>query len=105
MIRAYGVRLATKMCQEIIESKVCFGFHFYTLNREVAVREILHNLNMWNPNGTSAKGLPWQTSANERRAKEAIRPIFWSTRTKSYLMVLLPPSSFPSLFLPLLLPL
>jgi len=86
MIRAYGVQLATKMCQEIIESKVCFGFHFYTLNREVAVREILQNLNMWNPNGTAAKGLPWQTSANERRAKEAIRPIFWSTRPKSYLM-------------------
>jgi len=42
---------------------------------------------MWNSQGTCSKDVPWLTSANEKRSKEGIRPIFWSARPKSYLMV------------------
>jgi methylenetetrahydrofolate reductase (NADPH) len=86
-IRSFGVSYATKMCRELLESKCTWGFHFYTLNRETAVIEILQNLSMWNPSMT-VKEKPWLTSANQKRAGESIRPIFWSGRPKSYLMVL-----------------
>jgi len=52
---------------------------------QVAVKQILKNLNLWKCKST--KHLPWQTSANDRRCNEFVRPIFWSTRPKSYLMV------------------
>lgn len=43
---------------------------------------------MWhNRGGASCKDMPWLTSANEKRSNEGIRPIFWSGRPKSYLMV------------------
>lgn len=43
--RAYGVELATQMCEELIRHGVP-GFHFYTLNRVESTREVLHNLHM-----------------------------------------------------------
>eukprot|EP00012_Vannella_robusta_P014460 CAMPEP_0206210342 /NCGR_PEP_ID=MMETSP0166-20121206/17479_1 /ASSEMBLY_ACC=CAM_ASM_000260 /TAXON_ID=95228 /ORGANISM="Vannella robusta, Strain DIVA3 518/3/11/1/6" /LENGTH=531 /DNA_ID=CAMNT_0053631975 /DNA_START=1 /DNA_END=1592 /DNA_ORIENTATION=+ len=85
-IRKYGVSISVKLCREILESKAANGFHFYTLNREVAVKEILTELGMWNPKGVASKEMPWLTSANEKRSNEGIRPIFWSGRPKSYLM-------------------
>jgi len=84
-IRAFGVDIAARMCKELLASKLTIGFHFYTLNREVAVKEILLKLDMWKPTLT-IKEKPWLTSANEKRANESIRPIFWSGRPKSYLM-------------------
>lgn len=42
---------------------------------------------MWQSRGSTAKDMPWLTSANEKRSNEGIRPIFWSGRPKSYLMV------------------
>ena len=43
--RAYGVELATQMCEELIRRGVP-GFHFYTLNRVESTREVLHNLRL-----------------------------------------------------------
>lgn len=43
--RAYGVELATRMCEELIAHGVP-GFHFYTLNRVLSTREVLHNLRL-----------------------------------------------------------
>lgn len=83
-IRTYGIQLATQMCRDLMAAGIAPGFHFYTLNREVAVKQILKNLNLWKT--TCTKNLPWQTSANDRRCNEHVRPIFWSTRPKSYLM-------------------
>ena len=59
------------------------GLHFYTLNRELATMEILKGLGMWceSPHRT----LPWKMSANHKRVTEDVRPIFWSTRPKSYI--------------------
>ena len=43
--RAYGVELATRMCEDLISHGVP-GFHFYTLNRVESTREVLQNLHM-----------------------------------------------------------
>ncbi|XP_004343584.1 mthfr-prov protein [Capsaspora owczarzaki ATCC 30864] len=88
-IRRYGVHLATNMCRELLDrvdefgNRMIQGVHFYTLNREVAVREILLQLGLWSE---GPRSLPWKTSANERRSSEDVRPIFWSCRPKSYLL-------------------
>lgn len=59
------------------------GVHFYTLNREVAVVEILEQLDLWKK--CPQKVLPWRTAVNHKRQTEDVRPIFWSSRVKSYL--------------------
>lgn len=46
-IRRYGIDLSVKMCLELIEAKVAPGFHFYTLNRELATKAILEELGLW----------------------------------------------------------
>lgn len=43
--RAYGVELATAMCEELIRYGVP-GFHFYTLNRVHSTQEVLENLGL-----------------------------------------------------------
>jgi methylenetetrahydrofolate reductase (NADPH) len=43
--RAYGVELATRMCEKLIRYGVP-GFHFYTLNRVESTRDILLNLRL-----------------------------------------------------------
>lgn len=61
------------------------GIHFYTLNREVAVIQILKQLSMWCEDPLSLKSLPWKAPANHKRHTEDVRPIFWSMRPKSYI--------------------
>jgi methylenetetrahydrofolate reductase (NADPH) len=84
-VRNYGVHLAVKMCKELFESGVVNGLHFYTLNREVAVIEILKQLGLWCEDPLARKALPWKRSANSRRESEDVRPIFWASRPKSYI--------------------
>jgi methylenetetrahydrofolate reductase (NADPH) len=43
--RAYGVELATRMCDELIREGVA-GLHFYTLNRVPSTAEVLRNLGL-----------------------------------------------------------
>jgi methylenetetrahydrofolate reductase (NADPH) len=81
-IRNFGIDLAVKTCQKILASDTTLGLHFYTLNREVAVVSILEKLGMWNK--CASKILPWPLPANHRRCSEDVRPIFWSSRPKSY---------------------
>jgi methylenetetrahydrofolate reductase (NADPH) len=84
-IRVYGIETTVKMCQELLASGDVYGLHFYTLNREVAVTEILRRLSLWNADPLPRQ-LPWQvTPANgKQRQCEDVRPIFWSIRPKSY---------------------
>ena len=71
-----------------------FGLHFYTLNREVATMEILKGLGMWAE--SPQRMLPWKLSANPKRCGEEVRPIFWSSRPKSYIHRTLSWDDFPN---------
>ncbi|XP_066915581.1 methylenetetrahydrofolate reductase (NADPH)-like [Clytia hemisphaerica] len=82
-IRKYGVKQATEMCRELLQSDDVPGLHFYTLNREVATIEILRNVGLWKKYQIH-RPLPWKHSAHTKRIKEDVRPIFWAIRPKSY---------------------
>lgn len=85
-VRSYGVHLAVQMCRELLDSGVVNGLHFYTLNREVAVVDILKQLGLWCEDPLAMKALPWKQSGNsKRRCSEDVRPIFWASRPKSYI--------------------
>ena len=81
-IRKYGIDQTVKIIRTLFESGDVQGLHFYTLNREVATIEILKRVGMWCDDPQRA--LPWKRTANHTRMEEEIRPIFWSTRPKSY---------------------
>jgi len=81
-VKRYGIKLCTRMCEELIESGVR-ALHFYTLNLEKAVTDIVQNLRIGN---STPRVLPWRLSANSnRKEKEHVRPIFWSNRPTSYM--------------------
>ena len=82
-IRKYGVHLATEMCRELLNSEEVPGLHFYTLNREIATKEVLRALGLWKQYHVH-RPLPWKHSAHSKRTQEDVRPIFWATRPKSY---------------------
>ncbi len=81
-IRNYGVDLAFDLCKQLLDSGRVNGLHFYTLNREVATIQILKRLGMWCEE--PKRSLPWKPTANHNRCQEAVRPIFWRARPKSY---------------------
>lgn len=85
-VKAYGVTLASNMCKTIIQADtkgLVHGLHFYTLNLEKSVRLVLAGLRM--DTGAARKKLPWRPSAEAKREKEAVRPIYWANRPKSYI--------------------
>jgi len=82
-IKTVGVELAVKMCRELLDNGV-HGLHFYTLNREVSIIETLKALTLWKQYNLH-RTLPWKPSSHTKRMKEDVRPIFWSTRPKSYI--------------------
>jgi len=80
----YGIDQATAMCQKLIENGVP-GLHFYTLNLEHSVSRILQSLGLVASQGT-IKELPWrQSTSDDRKTSEDVRPIYWSNRPVSYL--------------------
>jgi len=81
-IRKYGVYQATQMCKDLLNSGMVNGLHFYTLNKEIATISILKNIGLWNEE--PVRPLPWNVPASYKRCTEGVRPIFWSTRPKSY---------------------
>eukprot|EP00118_Oscarella_pearsei_P005553 m.25641 g.25641 ORF g.25641 m.25641 type:complete len:662 (+) comp28853_c0_seq4:64-2049(+) len=82
-IREYGIQQCFQLCKALLDYGAP-GIHFYTLNREMATREVLLQLGMWNED-PAERPLPWQTSAHPKRVQEDVRPIFWATRPKSYI--------------------
>ncbi|KAH9514166.1 hypothetical protein Btru_030452 [Bulinus truncatus] len=81
-IRKYGIDQSVEMCRALLKSGIVPGLHFYTLNREVAVKEVLKQLGMWTEK--APRPLPWKQSANYTRCDEDVRPIFWRSRPNSY---------------------
>ena len=80
----YGIEQASKMCEQLINEGAP-GLHFYTLNLEYSVTEILSSIGLVSRNESDRK-LPWrQSSDSERKSSEDVRPIFWSNRPVSYL--------------------
>eukprot|EP00794_Sanderia_malayensis_P015454 gene15454-17038_t len=82
-IRQFGVKFAVNLCKQLLASGEVPGLHFYTLNRELATKEVLQRLGIWLED-IHQRPLPWKTSAHTKRFQEDVRPIFWSTRPKSY---------------------
>lgn len=82
-VKNYGIDLATQMCEELAATGSP-GLHFYTLNLESAVGEILKNLG-YGGDVHSHRQLPWRPSTMPGRRSEDVRPIFWSNRPKSYM--------------------
>jgi methylenetetrahydrofolate reductase (NADPH) len=83
-VKQYGVQLATRMCRRLLAAgAVCL--HFYTLNLEKSVVDILEALGFITPQKAQSNELPWAESQVSRRGGESVRPIFWSNRPHSYM--------------------
>lgn len=86
----YGISYAAEMCKQLLESGHVHGLHFYTLNRETSVSQILEKLGM-SHNDEQDSGMrkfPWMPGpAQARRGQmEHVRPIFWTSRPRSYMI-------------------
>jgi methylenetetrahydrofolate reductase (NADPH) len=93
-VREYGVNLCAKMCSKLIELGAP-GLHFYTLNLESSVTEVLQKLELLTDCRTR-RPMPWRASTVENRRGEEVRPIFWSNRPKSYLARTMSWDDFPN---------
>ncbi|KAK3727352.1 hypothetical protein RRG08_018336 [Elysia crispata] len=83
-IRQYGIFKAVEICRELLNSGMVPGIHFYTLNREKAVTQVLKELGLWSEK--IQRPLPWKQTANHNRIEEEVRPIFWRCRPNSYVL-------------------
>jgi methylenetetrahydrofolate reductase (NADPH) len=93
-VRAFGVDLCASMCRELFEIGAP-GLHFYTLNLESSVTEILQEIKLLE-DCRSRRSMPWRASTVESRRGEEVRPIFWSNRPKSYLARTMSWDDFPN---------
>ena len=107
-VRSLGVDIMVNLCRKCLDDGAP-SLHFYTLNLEGSVRNIIGRLQSspLNVTGTSSgqnsqqqeqqkqqrvqarnpsrRRLPWRASTLPGREKEDVRPIFWANRPKSYL--------------------
>ncbi|KAH9506282.1 hypothetical protein DERF_011022 [Dermatophagoides farinae] len=83
-IRSYGIEWTIHLCRQLMKSGLTPGLHFYTLNRQYATTTIVKALEI-GYTSCPHKPLPWRHAANHRRCSETVRPIFWSSRPKSYM--------------------
>lgn len=77
----FGVHYAVSMCQKLLASCDIPGIHFYTLNLEKPLKRIIQNLDLGE---CTSNIISWQH--NETRSDDDVRPIFWATRPRSYLI-------------------
>ncbi|XP_014673178.1 PREDICTED: methylenetetrahydrofolate reductase-like [Priapulus caudatus] len=81
-VRRFGVDHAVALVRTLFDTGDVGGMHIYTMNREAAPIEILRRLGMWRDT-PPVRALPWKLTANHQR-REDVRPIFWSSRPRSY---------------------
>ena len=82
-VRNFGVEFCVDMCRQLLNEGI-LGFHFYTLNLETSVAQVLAKLDI-SRDCRSRRSLPWRASTAPDRREETVRPIFWSNRPKSYI--------------------
>lgn len=101
-VKDIGCQIATTMCRRILlasrkhpELGDLDGIHFYTLNLERSISNILVAMGAINfiqsatdtVQSSKGRALPWRPSAIDKREKnEQIRPINWANRPKSYVI-------------------
>eukprot|EP01100_Stratorugosa_tubuloviscum_P011921 TRINITY_DN543_c0_g2_i1.p1 TRINITY_DN543_c0_g2~~TRINITY_DN543_c0_g2_i1.p1 ORF type:complete len:593 (+),score=269.86 TRINITY_DN543_c0_g2_i1:52-1830(+) len=79
-VKLYGIELAVEMCQTLLKHNIK-GFHFYTLNLEKSVTEIVSQLGFIDIKSLH-RSYPWRAC----RSSEQVRPVFWAHRPKSYIV-------------------
>ncbi|KRX14484.1 putative methylenetetrahydrofolate reductase [Trichinella nelsoni] len=82
-VRNFGISFAVQLCRKLLnrEYHVVPGLHFYTLNQE---KSILEQLGFWKK--APVRMFPWKKhTVHSLRCREAVRPIYWTGRPKSYL--------------------
>ncbi|CAD7703242.1 unnamed protein product [Ostreobium quekettii] len=93
-VKKYGIKLGTEMCRQLLDSGVP-GLHMYTLNLERSAVSILEDMGLVNRDNLP-RHFPWRPPTNVQRSGEAVRPIFWSNRPKSYIKRTADWDAFPS---------
>lgn len=85
-VRAVGTKLVGDMCRKLLANQEAGikGLHIYTLNLEKGAKMLLDELALEGTREQVAP-LPWTPALTPNRRSEAIRPIFWANRVKSYL--------------------
>jgi methylenetetrahydrofolate reductase (NADPH) len=81
-VKECGVENCYAICKKLLENGVN-GIHFYTMNLEKSVNDILKKLDLKIP--PKVRELPWKKVTNPKRISENVRPIFWKNNSKSYL--------------------
>ena len=81
-VKEVGIAHCTEMCKTLLNNGV-LGLHFYTMNLEKSVGEVIKNLGL--KIIQKIRDLPWKKHSNPKRTQENVRPIFWKHNTKSYL--------------------
>lgn len=77
-VRKYGVKFGVEQCRDLINHGFRF-LHFYTMNLESAVINIVKGLGILD----KQKSLPFKKPSC--RQAEEVRPIFWAIKPKSYI--------------------
>jgi len=98
-VQDYGIKQMVEMCKELLAAGVK-GLHFYTLNMEKNVREILLQLGLINDTHLH-RDYPWAGSrpsraTNGKGKQEAVRPIYWANRPRTYMARTEDWDSFPN---------
>lgn len=92
-VQEFGIKVIGEMCRTVLENG-SQGLHFYTLNLEKVVSQLVAELRLV-PDNVS-RSLPWLPVPHPQRKKEEIRPIFWANRPKSYLVRTMAWDEFPN---------
>ena len=96
-LKLYGIEQCKLMCEELLASECCIGFHFYTLNLERSVTGVLKSLKLADATLTARRTLPFKASRSNLNGKEEeVRPINWANRPRSYISRTLTWDDFPN---------
>jgi len=80
-VKRFGSALGVEMSKELF-AMGCRGVHFYTLNLEKCVTEVLVSCGF--ARQPSKRVVPWVMARTAGGGEEAVRPIYWANRPQSY---------------------